>query len=91
MAEILENHPFNRRGFQAKYPYDEWFDGRIWKLVKGTDYTSTLGSIRASLYGTAAKRGLVVRTSVIMDGQGIVVQAHSENMYMPEVEFGGEG
>ena len=92
MAEVLDDYEFHPRGgFDPKYPHDLWLNGQIWKLVKGTDYHCSLGSIRASLYTAGKRRGLFVRTNAILEGGGLIVQAHSEDMYMPEVEFGGEG
>ena len=93
MAEILDDHEFKGRGgFQQIYPYHQWLNGKVWKLLEGTDYTCTIGSIRACLYTAAKRRGMVARTNVILKGKGIIVQAVLPHpLYMPDIEFGGEG
>jgi hypothetical protein len=78
MAEILEDHNFSRNKTRSIYPYDEWLDGRIWKLLEGTDYEASLESLRACIYAAAKRRGVMVQTSAIMDGAGIVVQANKK-------------
>jgi len=64
MAEILEDYEFVQWGPQeCLYPYDEWFDGQIWKITKGIDFNCTLESMRISLFSQAKKRGMKIRTS----------------------------
>ena len=78
MAEILEDHEFGKVGRSDGYPYDEWFDGQVWKLVRGTDYECTSSSMRTSAQQVGKTRNKNVRTNMIMDGKGIVVQAKGE-------------
>jgi len=64
MSEILENYDFPLWGPKdCLYPYDEWFDGQIWKISKGIDFNCTIESMRISLFNQAKKRGIKVRTS----------------------------
>ena len=64
MAEILEDYEFVQWGPQeCLYPYDEWFDGQIWKITKGIDFNCTLESMRISLFSQAKKRRIKIRTS----------------------------
>ena len=77
MAEILENYEFVGPG-SGKYPWDLWFDGQVWKLVEGIDYVCSGASFRSTAGGAARYRGLTVRTNLIMDGKGIVIQAKGE-------------
>jgi hypothetical protein len=63
MAETLDPATFEfptARG-AAKYPWKEWTDGQIWRVVEGTDFES-VGGLRVSLYKKAAKLKLDVRT-----------------------------
>jgi len=40
MAEILDRMPiWVRQGRREEFPYDEWFDGQIWMLTRGVDFT----------------------------------------------------
>jgi len=93
MAEILDDFEFQGRGgFQQKYPYDQWLNGKVWKLLEGTDYECSIGSIRACVYTAAKRRGMVARTNLIMEGKGLIIQAVPRHpSYMPDIEFGGEG
>jgi hypothetical protein len=77
MAEILEDYEFIGAG-SGKYPWDLWLDGQVWKLVRGTDYECTSASMRTSAQQVGKNRNKDVRTNMIMDGKGIVVQAKGE-------------
>lgn len=44
------------------YPWDEWFDGQLWELVPGKDFTGSAAGIRSSAYNAAKVRGVKVRT-----------------------------
>ena len=77
MAEILENYDFPVWGPQeCRYPYDEWFDGQIWKITKGIDFNCTIESMRVSLWTTAKKRGIKIRTS--KKGDALIFQRREE-------------
>ena len=93
MAEILDDHEFTGRGgFARKYPYDQWLNGKVWKLLEGTDYKCSLGSMRACVSAAAKRRGLVARTNVILKGKGLFIQAIlPQPLYVPDIEFGGDG
>ena len=69
MAEKLESYHF-RRG--VTYP-EEWFDGGVWKLTEGEDFTHNAESVRSALQKIARDKGLTMRTSV-SDG-ALIVQA----------------
>ena len=73
MAEVLEDYDFPRWGPQnCLYPYDQWFDGQIWKICKGIDLDCTVESMRVSLFTTAKKRGVRIRTA--KKGDAIIIQ-----------------
>ena len=53
MAKALKDKSLPAR---HNYPWDEWFDGRVWELVPGVDFTSRT-SLRARAHGAATQRG----------------------------------
>jgi len=77
MAEILENYEFIGPG-SGKYPWDLWLDGQVWKLVEGTDYDIGIASIRSCAVAAGRTRNKMVRTNVIMEGKGLIVQAEGK-------------
>lgn len=70
MAQILPKFPLQAN---AKYPWDEWLDGQIWKLVRGEDFTVAIEQFRNHVYSAARARGRWVTTR--KDGEALVVQA----------------
>lgn len=60
MAEVLEEFDFRRRG-ESRYPWDQWFDGRIWKLKQGEDFKCSLNAFYYGAYRAAGKRGGKIR------------------------------
>lgn len=78
MAKILRN--FNFDGGGEKYPYDEWFDGRIYQLDRGIDFTVHPNSMRINLYNAAERRGLQVQTRILESQEtpvSVIVQAYT--------------
>ena len=76
MAEILDVFPYRKIGGRPSlYPWKDWFDGRIWKLTPGVDFSSSLKSFRVMVYERAARRGLRVRCHT-QDGL-LCIQAYS--------------
>ena len=72
----LKSFPARQR--RTKYPWDQWLDGSVWELRKGSDYDIDTLSLRA-LAGKAAKRaGTRVRTKLIRNnrGESLVIQAY---------------
>ncbi len=74
MAERLDDFTFRGAG-GALYPWDEWFDGSIWRLVKGVDYLVATPTMRSNIYNEAVRRGLKARTGETEGG--LVVQAYT--------------
>lgn len=59
----------------SKYP-DELFDGSIWKLVEGVDYTCKEKSIRSMLQKRAKMFGRTVKSQIVEGPEaGIVFQS----------------
>ena len=71
----LDEYDFRQMGRSPKYPWREWMDGRIWKIVKGKDYTISTQQMRNSMRDAAKKHGKSIRTEVVDDGKAIVFQA----------------
>ena len=72
MAEILESYDFKRVGGRPRHPYDQWFDGQIWKLQHMVDFDCEVVSIRQSLYAAARRRGIKVKVAVLVNGDVVV-------------------
>ena len=74
MASKLKQFTFRGRGRQAsRHPWDEWLNGDIWKLVKGTDFSCRVESFRSMAYAAAHYRGLKFQSQI--DGDTIVIRA----------------
>jgi len=78
MAEVVNEMPADFRGSTEKYPWGDWFDGRIWKLVRGVDFlTTSTDNFQARVYRKANDRGVKVRT--VKHDDTLYVQAVVEN------------
>lgn len=58
----------------GKYPYTEWFDGKIRVLEPDKHFDCEPSALRNSLSTAANKRGLSLRTSLEEDGT-VVIQS----------------
>lgn len=68
----IENFPTNTRN--AKYDWNSLFDGSIWELVQGEDFTVSAQSFRGAVYAAKVARGVEVKSAkVVRDGKTIVV------------------
>ena len=57
------------------YPWDKWFDGKIYQLDNGDDFTATkTENFRTTVSKAAKERQVKVRTAVVNDGKSLVVQ-----------------
>ena len=74
MSEILDDYEWSEhiKGRQAKYPWDEWIDGKTRKIVQGEDFTCKVPSMQTLLRDTARFNNMSVRTSVTDEGKAIV-------------------
>lgn len=57
MAEVLSEFPLRNT---AKYDWDKWLDGRIWRLVRGEDFDLTLDQFRNQVHNRARARNMYV-------------------------------
>lgn len=55
MSEILESFEFGRYRRPGRYPWDEWTDGRIWRIHRGIDYDCQTDSMGGNLYRHAER------------------------------------
>jgi hypothetical protein len=58
-VEILSDYTFKvtSRG-RPSYPWDEWFDGRIRRLIHGSDFTASPQTFAGMARGREKNRGL---------------------------------
>jgi hypothetical protein len=77
VAEILDEFDFTKRGTgrgrPEKYPWDNWTNGEIWKIVAGTDFSCKAENIQGALFNAARKRGMRVKTKKL-DEKTVVFQ-----------------
>lgn len=75
MAKKLDTFPEDLRVRTAdSYPWNEWFDGSVWELTKGEDYVIKTKSFISNAQAKARTRGGTLRTGVLPDDKGVVVQ-----------------
>jgi hypothetical protein len=71
VAEVLEAFPEPAR--RSRYPWDEWLDGRVWRLRQGQDFEANPKTIRSRLQQNARKRGGRARTLEQHEGETVYV------------------
>ena len=59
---------------EEKYPYEEWFDGSVWKLKMYEDFFVHPKSMQSALYQAANKRNLKIKTHVPTTIDSLYVQ-----------------
>lgn len=62
MAEVITEWPSIMRNStrKSRYPWNEWTDGQIRKVVAGEDFESTLKTFVQGLYAYAKRNGYKV-------------------------------
>ena len=73
MSQKLQNFKFTRGS--AKYAWDKWCDGNVWKLEIGKDFTSKLEIFRAAFSGQCKRKNLRGMTQTTPDKKYVVIQA----------------
>ena len=67
MAEILEDHEWNMPGKKRDaYPWNEWTDGRIWKITRGEDFAVKFGSMQSMLRNKYINRDPTLKVRINM-------------------------
>lgn len=51
----------------SKYPWTEWFDGRVWELERGVDFTPVLPNFRNIAYSKAKSAGKSLVVMIVSD------------------------
>lgn len=83
MSTILKSYDWsyvsknNKKARSRLYPWDDWFDGRIWQLEQKVDFDGPATSLERVIRTSANRRGLKVRIR-IEPNNIIVVQRHEE-------------
>ncbi len=74
--QILKKHEFKRKVAirKSKYPWDEWFDGKIRHAESEVDFKCATRSFVQHLYDKARKSGIRLRLNVQDDGS-VIFQA----------------
>tara|TARA_B100000427_G_scaffold229329_1_gene192598 strand:- start:1140 stop:1370 length:231 start_codon:yes stop_codon:yes gene_type:complete len=72
MAEILESFKFKEVGRGSRYPYDQWFDGQIWKLTHLVDFDCQPSSLRQAFYSAARRKDLKIKVSLLSNNDVVV-------------------
>jgi len=64
MAQTLTDYDFTGNHGNAKYPWHEWGDGRIVKLIRGEDFDIEPAVMRGQVIVRARKESKAFRTNV---------------------------
>lgn len=73
MAERLDSFEFSSKSRTGRYPWDTWFDGAPWKLIRGEDFRTSARDFRATAIGAGSRRAGRLMTSII-DENTVVIQ-----------------
>lgn len=79
MAEVVKAFEAGHRRGRPSYMKEEWFDGRIWKLVGGKDYHCKTSAVRNTLRVNAWRRNKSGNTQVVDGGKAILFRAVPRN------------
>lgn len=65
MAEKLAGFNFQKpQNAGSRYPWEEWFDGSVWKLVQEEDFPGRgIESFAAAIYSQAKRRNCKARVA----------------------------
>lgn len=70
MATQLDTFPGpGGAGRPRRYPWDEWTNGRPWRITRGEDYTIATENMRTNLHMRATSIGRKVQTRRVTDDQ----------------------
>jgi hypothetical protein len=65
---------------EPKYPWDDWFDGSIWRLHQYQDFDVHVESMRSAVYMAADRMGYRVKTHIPRKKDQIYVQRIGKKM-----------
>lgn len=66
MAKVVDEMPFSRGPNGDRYKWDDWTDGRIWKLTQGVDFEVSPESFRKSAAQLARRTGYKLLSKIRM-------------------------
>lgn len=64
MAKVAKDPDFRVHRSHAKYPWDDWQDGRVWEITAGEDFTTTPRYMQTQLHVRARHIGRQVTTRI---------------------------
>lgn len=92
MADRIEHFPAEQRPPTRRYPWEEWADGSVWRLVRGEDFDQEVDDFRNRLYPQAKRRGMKVRSAKRLErpkAEGVALEREILiiQFYSPEGPF----
>ncbi len=76
MGKLLKDFEFSNKAMGAPRLWDRYFDGQVWEIdYRKEGKNATLESLRTSLWASASKLGLSLRTQKL-DEHTLAVQAY---------------
>ena len=71
MAKVIKDHVWRGAwGIVRLYPWEQWFDGRVWQLERGKDFRVSVRSMVTCAHSAARKLGIKVRCNTGPAGVG---------------------
>jgi hypothetical protein len=71
MADRIQDFPAEERPPTRRYPWKEWADGSVWRLVRGEDFDQLTDQFRNRFFSKAKQLGLKVRTTKMIEDNGV--------------------
>lgn len=78
MAATLPHLPPSQRpddSYARTYPWEDWFDGQVWRVEHGVDFMVSPRSFANIVRVTAYRKGFTIRTRLDPDGVHVSFQA----------------
>lgn len=57
-----------------KYPWEDWFDGRVWELIQDEDFDAAITSMVPMIHIAAKRYDCTVQTRIV--GTSVFMQAY---------------
>ena len=76
MAQRVDQLPGgNKRGRPAVYPWEEWLDGHVWRLMQGEDFQGDAKGFKSTARSAAGRAGLQIITRTTDEPGALYIQA----------------
>lgn len=82
--KIVDSMPGRQR-----YPWDEWFDGKVRLLEKGVDFDCSLAGMRSAALSAAKKYGIEIVARV--RPEGVYIQSKGSKPQPPTTKESDDG